>query len=206
MAYPLSSQQFEEAMAGRDVSVDHSTVHRRDLKMLPALEKAFRHRKRPVGKSGCVDETYIKVKVQWKFVYRTVDKAGKTIDILLCAHRDKVAVQQYFEKYIAQNRERRTVTTDKNDANPAALGAISAERETSNKICRTKHPNDIIEQDPHAIKRHTRPVLGFNRFRCTHSAWWHRDGTHDCQETVERQRRPTDSRRAVLLVGEIRSP
>jgi transposase-like protein len=66
--------------------------------LLPVLEKAFRRRKRPVGKSWRVDETYVRIKGQWRYLYRAVDKAGQTVDFLLRAHRDKAAAQRYFEK------------------------------------------------------------------------------------------------------------
>ena len=69
VAYPLSLRNLEEMMAERGISVDHSTVHRWAIKLLPVVEKAFRRCKRPVGKSWRVDETYIKVKGQWKYLY-----------------------------------------------------------------------------------------------------------------------------------------
>jgi transposase-like protein len=166
VAYPLSLRHLEEMMAERGISVDHSTVHRWALKLLPVLEKAFRGRKRPVGKSWRVDETYIKVRGQWKYLYRAVDKAGNTIDFLLRAYRDKAAARQYFEKSIAQNGAPETVTIDKSGANLAAREAINAERETPIKIRQTKYLNNIIEQDHRAIKRRIRPMLGFKKFRC----------------------------------------
>jgi putative transposase len=103
VAYPLSLRHLEEMMAERGASVDHSTAHRQALKLLPVLEKAFRRRKRPVGKSWRMDETYIRVKGEWKYLYRAVDKDGNTIDFLLRAHRDKTAAQRYFERSIGQN-------------------------------------------------------------------------------------------------------
>jgi transposase-like protein len=166
VAYPLSLRHLEEMMAERGISVDHSTVHRWAIKLLPVLEKAFRRQKRPVGKSWRVDETYIKVRGQWKYLYRAVDKAGNTIDFLLRAHRDKAAARQYFEKSITQNGEPETVTIDKSGANLAALEAINAGREIPIKIRQTKYLNNIIEQDHRAIKRRTRPMLGFKNFRC----------------------------------------
>lgn len=165
VAYPLSLRNLEQIMAERGVSVDHSTVHRWALKLLPVLEKAFRRHKRPVGKSWRVDETYIKVNGQWKYLYRAVDKAGNTIDFLLRAHRDKTAARRYFEKSIAQNGEPEAVTIDKSGANLAALEAINAERETPIKIRQAKYLNNIIEQDHRAIKRRIRPMLGFKSFR-----------------------------------------
>ncbi len=67
-------------MAERGNEVDHSSVHRWVIKLLPVFEKAFRNRKRPVGKSWRVAETYVKVKGQWKYLYRAVDKVGNTVD------------------------------------------------------------------------------------------------------------------------------
>ena len=80
---------------------------------MPVLEKAFRLRKRPVGKNWRMDETYIRVKGEWRYLYRAVDKDGNIIDFLLRAHRDKTAVRRYFEKSIARNGTPETVTIDK---------------------------------------------------------------------------------------------
>jgi putative transposase len=153
-------------MAERGVSVDHSTVHRLAIKLLPVLEKAFRHHKRSVGKSWRMDETYIKVKGEWKYLYRAVDKAGNTVDFLLRARRDKVAARRYFEKAIDQNGIPETVTIDKSGANLAGLHAINAGRETPTKIRQAKYLNNVVEQDHRAIKCIVRPMLGFKDFRC----------------------------------------
>jgi transposase-like protein len=166
VAYPLSLRQLEEMMAERGIAADHSTVHRWALKLLPVLEKAFRRRKRPVGKSWRMDETYIRVKGDWKYLYRAVDKDGNTIDFLLRAHRDKTAAGRYFEKSIAQNGVPERVTIDKSGANLAALEAINADREAPIKIRRSKYLNNLVEQDHRAIKRRMRPMLGFKTFRC----------------------------------------
>jgi putative transposase len=163
---PSGLRNLEEMMAERGVSVDHSPVRRWAIKLLPVLEKAFRRRKHLVCKNWRVDETYIKVKGHWKYLYRAVDKVGNTIDFLLRAHRDKAAARRYFEKSIAQNGEPETVTIDKSGANLAALEAINAERETPIRIRQTKYLNNIIDQDHRAIKRRTRPMLGFKNFRC----------------------------------------
>ncbi len=166
VAYPLSLRHLEQMMAERGISVDHSTVHRWAMKLLPVLEKAFRCRKRPVGKRWRMDETYIKVKGQWKYLYRAVDKAGNTVDSLLRAHRDKAADRRYFRKSIDQNGEPDTVTIDRSGANHAALDAIKADREVPIKIRQSKYLNNLMEEDHRAIKRRTRPMLGFKTFRC----------------------------------------
>jgi putative transposase len=151
VAYSLSLRNLEEMMAERGFEVDHSTVHRWVIKLVPLFEKAFRKRKRPIGKSWRVDETYIKVKGQWKYLYRAVDKAGKTVDFLLRAYRDKAAARRYFEKAIDQNGEPETITVDKSGANLAALQVINAERETPIKIRQVKYLNNVVELDHRAV-------------------------------------------------------
>jgi transposase-like protein len=153
-------------MAERGIAVDPSTMHRWAMKLLPVLEKAFRCRKRPVGKSWRMDETYIKVKGQSKYLYRAVDKAGNMIDFLLRARRDKTAARRYFEKSIDQNGAPDTVTIHRSGANLAAPEAINADREVPIKIRQSKYLNSLVEQDHRAIKRRTRPMLGLKSFRC----------------------------------------
>ncbi|KDP83913.1 integrase [Cupriavidus sp. SK-3] len=166
VAYSLSLRDLEEMMAERGLAVDHSTVHRWVIKLLPLFEKAFRRHKRPVGKSWRMDETYLKVRGKWTYLYRAVDKAGNAIDFLRRAHRDKAAARRLFEKAISQNGVPETVTVDKSGANLAALHAVNAQRETPIKIRQRKYLNNIIAQDHRAIKRRTRPMLGFKNFRC----------------------------------------
>ncbi|CAE6965774.1 IS6 family transposase ISBmu21 [Paraburkholderia nemoris] len=166
VTYSLSLRDLEEMIAEHGIEVDHSTVHRWVIKLVPLFEKAFRKHKRPVGKSWRMDETYIKVRGQWKYLYRALDKAGDTVDFLFRARRDKVAARRYFEKAIDQNGAPETVTIDKSGANLAALQAINAERETPIRIRLCKYLNNIVEQDHRAIKRIVKPMLGFKDFRC----------------------------------------
>ena len=166
VAYSLSLRNLEEMMAERGIGVDHSTVHRWVIRFVPLFEKVFRRHKRPVGKSWRMDETYVKVKGQWKYLYRAVDKAGNTVDFLLRAHRDKAAARRYFEKAIDQNGEPETITVDKSGANLAALEALNAGRPTPIKVRQNKYLNNIVEQDHRAIKRIIKPMMGFKDFRC----------------------------------------
>jgi transposase-like protein len=153
-------------MAERGFEVDHSSVHRWVIKLVPLFEKAFRKRKRPVGGSWRMDETYVKVRGQWKYLYRAVDRDGSTVDFLLRARRDKVAARRYFEKAIDWNGEPEVITVDKSGANLAALEAINAERQTPIRIRQNKYLNNVVEQDHRAIKRIIRPMMGFKDFRC----------------------------------------
>jgi putative transposase len=83
VAYPISYRQLEEMMQERGVAVDHSTLNRWVLKYAPEVEKRFRRRQQPVGKSWRMDETYVKIKGKWAYLYRAVDTEGHTIDFLL---------------------------------------------------------------------------------------------------------------------------
>ena len=87
LAYPLSTRHVEELMEERGVKVDHSTINRWVVKYSPQLKQEFHRRKRPVWASWRMDETYIKVKGEWKYLYRAVDKYGKTIDFVLTEKR-----------------------------------------------------------------------------------------------------------------------
>jgi len=83
VAYPISYRQLEEMMGERGAEVDHSTLNRWIVRYVPLLEKAFVARKHPAGGSWRLDETYVRIKGQWKYLYRAVDKAGATVDFLL---------------------------------------------------------------------------------------------------------------------------
>src|ERR1700716_2696212 len=98
VAYSLSLRDLEEMMAERAIGVDHSTVHRWVIKLVPLFEKTFRMHKRQVGKSWRMDETYIKVKGSWKYLYRAVDKAGNTIDFLSRAKRTRLLLGGFLKR------------------------------------------------------------------------------------------------------------
>ncbi|MEG0533664.1 MAG: IS6 family transposase, partial [Citrobacter sp.] len=98
--YALSLRNLEEIMAERGIIVDHSTLHRWVIRLVPLLDKAFRRYKRRTGRRWRMDETYIKIKGQWKYLYRAVDTSGQTIDFLLTAKRDAAAALRFFRKAI----------------------------------------------------------------------------------------------------------
>lgn len=126
VAYPLSLRHSEEMMAERGVFVDHVTVHRWTIKVLPVLAAVLRRRKRPVGRSWRMDETYIKVSGQWKYLYRAVDRGGDTVDFLLTARRDLAAARRFLERAINLHDVPETITIDKSGANTAAIESVKA--------------------------------------------------------------------------------
>ena len=121
VAYPLSTRHVEELMEERGVEVDHSTINRWVIKYSPQLEEAFHRRKRAVWMSWRMDETYIKVKGEWKYLYRAVDKQGQTIDFLLTEHRDKEAALRFLKKAIRRNGLPEKIIIDGSDAHEAAI-------------------------------------------------------------------------------------
>jgi transposase-like protein len=151
-------------MQERGVFVDHSTVHRWSLKILPVLALIFRRRKRSVGTSWRLDETYIKVAGQWKYLYRAVDKAGDTVDFLLTAKRDKAAARRYLERAINLHGLPEKITIDKSGANTAAIHSVNVDACLDIELRQCKYLNNIIEQDHRAVKRVTDPMLGFKSF------------------------------------------
>ena len=166
VAYPLSLRQLQEMMAERGVEVDHSTIHRWAIKILPVLAAVCRRRKRPVGKSWRMDETNIKVAGEWKYLYRAVDKNGATVDFLLRAKRDHAAARAFFERAIGLHDVPEKIAIDKSGSNNAAIVSIQADTGLAIALRQSKYLNNIVEQDHRAIKRVTRPMLGFKTFRC----------------------------------------
>src|SRR3954469_21823536 len=164
LAYPLSTRHVEELMLERGVHVDHSTVNRWAIKYSPQLEEAFHRRKRPVWVSWRMDETDIKVKGVWRYLYRAVDKYGETIDFLLTEHRDKEAALRFLKKAIRRHGVPETITIDGSDANEAAIKRYNEEHGTHIAIRQVKYLNNIVEQDHRGVKRVTRPILGFKSF------------------------------------------
>src|SRR5262247_322240 len=151
VAYPLSTRHVEELMEERGVHVDHSTINRWVIKYSPQLEEAFFRRKRPVWMSWRLDETYIKVKGEWRYLYRAVDKHGQTIDFLLT-------------EAICRHGVPETITIDGSDANEAAIKSYNEEHGTAIIIRQVKYLNNVVEQDHRGVKRVTRPMLGFKSF------------------------------------------
>jgi putative transposase len=164
VAYPLSYRHVEELMRERGVSVDHTTVNRWVVKYSPPLEAAFHRRKRPVWLSWRLDETYIRVKGAWKCLYRAVDKHGHTIDFLLTEQRDELAATRFLTKAIRRHGVPETITIDGSEANAAAIRGYNEAHGTAMIIRQVKYLTNVVEQDHRAVKRVTRPMLGFKSF------------------------------------------
>lgn len=164
VAYPISYRQLEKMMQERGVTVDHSSlslgaqVHAVAGSSLPTMQTL----------GGCElahgRDIYISVKSQWKYLYRAVDKAGHTVDFLLTAKRGRKAAARFLRKAINQCGTPQKITIDKSGASTTAIEGYNADNEASIELRQVKYLNNIVEQDHRAIKRITRPMLGFKSF------------------------------------------
>ena len=167
--YGVSYRDLEEIMRERGVLVDHSTLNRWVERYSCEIANVARYRKAPCDRSWRMDETYIKVKGSWVYLYRAVDKHGKTLDFMLSQRRNKPAATKFFARMLEVNGLPRKIVIDKSGANTAGIKAINKMLKgfgcpTPIEMVRRKYLNNIVEQDHRFIKRQTRPMLGFKSF------------------------------------------
>jgi transposase-like protein len=166
--YSLSYRDLEEMMAERGVVVDHSTLNRWVLKYAPELDKRIRRFLNPTTDSWRVDETYIEIKGEWKYLYRAVDSAGNTLDFMLSAKRDGKAAARFFRKVLKAKHTQtpRVITVDQNAAYPVAIRELKKDKtlKAETELRQRKYLNNIIEQDHRNIKRIVKPMMGFQSF------------------------------------------
>jgi putative transposase len=164
--FSLSYRDIEELCQLRGLTIDHSTLQRWVERFASLLDGKFRNRKKAVQGSWRMDETYIKVKGQWMYLYRAVDKYGATIDFLLRAKRDTKAAKSFFKKAVRQHGKPDKINVDKSGANRAALDTINQDypKDQQIEIRQNKYLNNMIEQDHRFIKKRTRITLGFKSF------------------------------------------
>jgi putative transposase len=170
--YPVSYRDLEEILVERGIIVDHATLNRWVVRYAPQIAAQAQMRKRPTASSWRVDETYLKVKGKWTYLYRAVDRDGQTLDFMLSEHRDLAAARRFFKKVIASNGVPKKVVIDKSGANLAGLQAVNTILKFTGagdiiEIRQVKYLNNILEQDHRFIKRMTKPMMGFKAF---HSA------------------------------------
>lgn len=167
LAYSWSLRNLEEMMAERGINVDHSTLHRWILKITPIFNKFTLRYKKPVQQFWHIDETYIKIKGTWHYLYRAIDSAGKTVDFLLTKRRYTKAAHRFFKKSISKHAYPIWVTLDKSSANKKAIEYfnIGFTQFKPITIIQNKYLNNRIEQDHRFIKKRVRAMLGFKSFR-----------------------------------------
>jgi putative transposase len=167
--FSLSYRDLEEMASIRGVVIDHATLQRWVIRFVPLIDKEVRKRKKRLGNSWRMDETYIKVNGKWVYLYRAVDSLGNTIEFLLRKYRDAAAAKAFFRKAFKHNGCPEKVTIDKSGSNIAALSSANKAlpKDKQIEVRQIKYLNNIIEQDHRFIKKRTKPMLGFKSF---HSA------------------------------------
>ena len=168
LRYSLSLRNVEELLKERGLVADHTTVWRWVQRYGPELEQRVRRHLKPTNKSWRVDETYVRIKGRWCYLYRAIDSAGATIDFLLSANRDAETAKRLFRKVLRDRAhpQPRVINTDLAPIYPAAIGAIKKEG-ILRRRCRhrpVQYLNNIIEQDHRAIKRRVNAKQGFREF------------------------------------------
>lgn len=168
ITYRLSYRDLASMMAERGVNVSHTTILRWVLRYVPEFEKRWARYARRVNPSWRVDETSISVRGRWHYLYRAVDKHGKSVDHLLSADRGIDAAQAFFRKAATTHLPGwpRKVNLDGNVASHRALRLLRQEDPRWQPVVmRTRrYLNNIVEQDHRAIKRRCAAMLGFKSF------------------------------------------
>jgi len=169
LRYSLSLHDVEELLEERGLEADHTTVWRWVQRYGPELEQRMRLHLKPTNKSWRVDETYLKVKGRWCYLYRAIDSAGATIDFLLSAFRDAHAAKRLFRKALSgrSHPQPRVINTDLAPIYGAAITDIKKEG-ILRRRCRhrpVQYLNNILEQDHRAIKRRVNAKQGFREFQ-----------------------------------------
>lgn len=169
LTYRLSYRDLVEMMAERGIIISHSTILRWVQRYVPEFEKRWGRYARRVHSSWRMDETAVSVRGGAHYLYRAVDKYGKTVESLLCVDRSESAARAFFNKALKthQPRRPRKVNLDGNAASHRALRLLRQENpEWRSVVVRSRrYLNNIVEQDHRAIKRRCEPMLALKSFR-----------------------------------------
>ena len=172
LRYPLAYERVAEMLAERGLEVDASCVWRWVQVYAPELNERCRPHLRPTNKSYRIDETYIRIKGQDRYLYCAVDSTGQTIEFLLTAKRDAAAAKRFLVKAIeaSGNAMPRVLNVDKNPTYPAAVEALKAEGALPRRVGlrRCKYLNNMIDQDHRIVKKRVWLAKGYGSFQ---SAW-----------------------------------
>jgi len=166
LSFKLSYRDLVSMMSERGIKLAHTTILRWVQHYMPEFEKRWKRYARSVGDSWRMDETYVKVRGEWMYLYRAVDKAGKTVDFFLSRHRDVNAAKAFLRKAMKGRRVPAKVTLDAYAASHRAVADLKESGELPEQLVvrSSKYLNNLIEQDHRRIKQRLRPMLGLKSF------------------------------------------
>jgi len=167
LRYKLSCRDLVEMMAERGLSVAHTTILRWVRRYTPEFDKRWSRFSAQAGTSRRVDETYVRIRGQWAYLYRAVDSAGKTADFRLSPRRDVASAKAFFRKAIrSQGRSPETITLDGYAASHRAVRELQQKGTLTDrtKLRSSKYLNNLIEQDHRNIKSRLGAMLGLKSF------------------------------------------
>jgi IS6 family transposase len=207
LRYSLSLRDVEELLEERGLDADHTTIWRWVQRYGPELQQRLRRHLKPTNKSWRVDETYIRVKGRWRYLYRAIDSAGATIDFLLSGQRDAAAAKRLFRKALRDpsHPQPRVINTDLAPIYPSAISAIKKEG-TLPPWCGhrpVQYLNNIIEQDHRAIKRRVNAKQGFREFRAARRTIQGYEAIHMLRKGQVRWVSGTDVRRQNQFINKV---
>jgi putative transposase len=167
--YAVSYRDLEEIMAERGVQIDHATLNRWVVKYSPDIAKAAQTKKQATAISWRMDETYIKGRGKWTYLYRAVDRDGQTLDFIASQRRNTAAARRFFKRAVGTNGVPDRISIDQIGVNLAGLQSLNAILKFTGtgriiNIVQSKYLNNMVEQDHRFIKKITRPMLGFKAF------------------------------------------
>ena len=167
LSFKLSYRDLVAMMGERGLGLAHTTILRWVQHYTPEFEKRWSRFARTVGGSWRMDETYIKVRGEWVYLYRAVDKAGKTVDFHLSRKRDVNAAKAFLRKAMQGQRTLTKNTLDAYAASHRAVAELKSNGELPKRVLvrTSKYLNNLIEQDHRRVKQRLRPMLGLKSFR-----------------------------------------
>jgi len=166
LAYNLSLRNLKEMIAERGIEMDHSTVHRWVICFSSKLLERFNRKKRQVTRKWNLDETYIKVKGEWLYLYRAIDSNGDTVEFYFCKDRDLTAAKRFIRNALARHGKPERITINGSQTSRTAILQCDTESRLRKAgkpvtIRSSKYMNNTLEQDHRRIKRRTCSMLGF---------------------------------------------